>query len=62
MDSSKAVWTSKTFWVNIVAVVGIIAQVSTGTEVIDVEAQVAILAVINLILRLVTGKPITWRK
>ena len=56
----KKFWLSKTFWINLVAIGAIIAQWVTGNEVIDAEAQVAILAVINLILRLVTNKQISW--
>jgi len=57
----KPIWTSKTFWVNIMAVVVMALQTQTGF-IIDLEAQAAILAVINVILRAVTGPPVSWKK
>ena len=56
----KHFWKSKTFWVNLLGIGAIVSQWATGTEVIDAEAQVAILAVVNLVLRLVTKEAITW--
>ena len=53
MDS-KPFWQSKTLWVNALAFVALLVQ-SLGTGfVIGAEEQLGILAVINLILRLVT--------
>ena len=57
---AKYFFTSKTFYLNILAIAGILVQYFTGTEWIDAEAQVTLLAVINLILRMVTKKPIIW--
>ena len=51
---------SKMLWVNAIALVAIIVQYATGQEVLDIEAQATILAVINLILRLITNRPIGW--
>ena len=56
----KKLYTSKVFWVNLITLGGIIAQYATGNEVLDIEAQAIILAVINLVLRIVTNKPIAW--
>ena len=56
----KKIWASKTLYLNLLAIVAIIVQYTTGQELLGAEAQVAILAVINLILRMVTGKPIKW--
>ena len=50
---------SKTLWVNAIAAVAGIVQVITGNAWLDVEAQVAILGVINLILRIVTKQPLS---
>ena len=50
---------SKTFWVNIIAIAVMLAQAKYGF-IIDAESQLAILAVINLILRAVTKEEITW--
>ena len=51
--------TSKTLWVNFVALAGIIAQGQFGF-VIDPAAQLAMLTVINLLLRAVTGEELVW--
>ena len=59
MDN-KVWYTSKTLWWNALVIVGIIIQAVTGKEIIDPEAQVLILGVINFILRLVTKQPIGW--
>ena len=56
----KKVYQSKTFWINVLALIAMVAQTQLGF-VIDAETQVAILAVINLILRIVTGAPIEWK-
>lgn len=55
----KAFWLSKTFWVNVLAGVAIVAQALWGW-VMDPEVETSILAGINLVLRLVTKEPITW--
>lgn len=52
MDTKKW-YASKTLWVNILAVAGIIAQGQFG-YVISPQVQAGILGGINLILRLVT--------
>ena len=56
MDGKKF-YLSKTFWVNLIALVAIVAF---GIEAVSPETQVAILAVINMILRLVTKEPVVW--
>ena len=48
---------SKTFWVNLVALVALLIQSQTGF-VITPEEQTAIVVVINMILRAVTKEPI----
>ncbi|MBI5410157.1 MAG: hypothetical protein HZA14_12405 [Nitrospirae bacterium] len=55
----KTIWQSKTFWVNILAVIGILVQTQTGF-IIDPTSQAAILSVINIILRLITKSPVVW--
>ncbi len=57
----KSIFTSKTFWVNVIGIVAIVVQTTTGKLLIDAEAQVAILAVINVILRAITKEPVTWK-
>ena len=59
---TKPWYISKTLWINALAVIAIITQGVTGNMYLDAELQVAILAVINLILRLVTGQPVKWGK
>ena len=48
---------SKTFWVNLIALIALIVQTQTGF-VITPEEQTAIVVVINMILRLVTKEKI----
>ena len=56
----KKFYTSRTLWVNLIALIAIILQLATGKEVFSLEAQASLLAVINLVLRLVTKKPVGW--
>ena len=55
----KQRYESKTLWVNAIALVAIILQSFTGF-IIDPESQAAILIVINLVLRAVTGDEVTF--
>lgn len=56
---SKTWWTSKTLWVNVLAIAAAIVTNQAGIE-INAETQVSILGVINLILRIVTKEPVNW--
>ncbi len=60
-NSSKAkpFWLSKTFWVNIIAIIFMMVQYFTKW-VADAGTQALILGVINLVLRLVTKQPVNW--
>jgi uncharacterized membrane protein len=58
-ESGKKLLKSKTFWVNLLALVVIVAQTFTGF-VVSVEIQASILAIINVILRVVTKEEIIW--
>ena len=56
----KPWYTSKTLWVNLLAVIGSIiigTQVTTETWA---EISVGLLALVNVILRLVTGEAVSW--
>jgi len=53
--NTKRWYTSKTLWANLLAIVALVAQAEFGYA-LDVEAQAALLAVINLILRALTKK------
>lgn len=61
MTEQKVWWKSKTFWVNVIAVGAIVAQSQFGYVLLP-EGQVAILALINLILRKVTKEEIVWKE
>jgi hypothetical protein len=56
----KKFWESKTFWLNFLALIGIIVQSQTG-YVISPMIQGIILTMLNTILRLVTKEPIVWK-
>lgn len=47
-------------WVNIIATIGIITQTVTGHDVISPEVQGIILALINIILRIITKHELTF--
>ena len=55
----KKFYLSKTFWVNILAVIALVIQSQFG-YVISPETQVSILAVLNILLRAITKTEITW--
>jgi len=55
----KLWYTSKTFWVNILAIIAIVAQGIWGW-VFSLELQTAILLLINIILRAITKEEIVW--
>jgi len=57
---NKKWFLSKTFWVNILAIAALIIQTQTGF-VFSPEAQVSVLALLNIILRAVTKSPIEWK-
>jgi len=57
MDS-KPFWQSKTFWVNIMAAVGMVVQSQT-TYVLDPEMQAGIIVAINIILRFITKEGVS---
>jgi len=56
----KKWYLSKTFWVNGLAIIALIAQGQFGF-VIGPEIQVALLGFINLVLRLATKTEIVWK-
>ena len=58
MDS-KPWYTSKTLWVNAIAFAALLVQSFGSGFIINAEAQLGILAVINLLLRLVTKTEIS---
>ena len=59
--NQKNFWKSKTFWVNLIAIIVFVIQMLWIKDfVIPVEIQGAILAVINFILRWATKEEIIW--
>jgi hypothetical protein len=50
---------SRTLWVNIIATVAIIAQGAFGNFIIDPEMQVAVLGMVNVLLRVITKVPLS---
>jgi len=54
---AKKLRNSRTFWVNLIALGAIIVQTMTGVS-ISAQEQAAILAVINIALRIITKESI----
>lgn len=54
----KSPWRSKTLWVNALALAAMLVQHYTGTDYLDPETQTGILAVVNLVLRVLTKEPL----
>lgn len=60
-EQEGTVWyASKTLWVNVIALVAMVGQGVTGHVLVSLELQATILAIINMVLRFVTKKPIVW--
>jgi hypothetical protein len=57
----KRWWLSKTLWINAIAFVGMILQWKFGM-VLPVEAQVGIMAILNMLLRFDTDQPLVAKK
>ncbi len=57
----KKILTSKTLWVNLLAIICLVIQSRYGW-VISVDYQAEILAMINLVLRAITKEPLKWEK
>lgn len=56
----KKWYTSKTLWVNVIALAGAVGQELSGHGLLSAETQIALLGLINIILRLATNKSIKW--
>lgn len=56
----KSIYKSKTFWVNVIAIVAFGIQSKFG-YIIDETVQVQLLGIINIGLRMVTNQPVTWK-
>jgi len=53
MEENKKFWKSKTFWVNVIALASMLARARFDL-VLSAEEEIAILAIVNLVLRAVT--------
>lgn len=58
---AKLWYKSKTIWVNLIAVSALIIQSQTGF-LISLETQVALIVIINLVLRVITGEELELMK
>jgi hypothetical protein len=56
---NKQWYLSKTLWVNLIALIALVLQSQFGF-IIDAESQMALLLVINLVLRAITGDEIVF--
>ena len=56
---NKPFWKSKTFYLNAIAIVLIAVQSNYGLEVIPLQLQGTIIAILNLIVRCITSTNIT---
>lgn len=59
--NAKAWWMSKTLWVNGLAGLALIVQGFDGQPWCDPTIQAGALAVINVLLRLLTGQPVSTK-
>lgn len=58
MEYKKNWWKSRTVWVNLIAFSAFMAQAVSGHEVLTVEAQGVVIAILNVILRFDTNSGI----
>jgi hypothetical protein len=57
--SFKTIWKSKTFYVNLIAMIAFVIQHKYG-YVIDEATQVQILSGLNILLRTVSSEGVSW--
>jgi len=50
----KKWYMSKTLWTNFLMFIGIAIQEITGTDILPMELQIQIIAIVNILLRLIT--------
>lgn len=55
----KKWYRSKTIWINMLMAASVLYQVLTGDDILDADAQAVIILIINIILRIITGKPLS---
>lgn len=59
MNGKKKWFASKTLWANIIAIAAIVIAAQTG-HTLTAEAQVTILGVVNILLRIITKEQLEW--
>lgn len=60
---SKPFWMSKTLWVNALAIAGMVLVGQAGITTEQwAEISGVVLATVNIVLRFVTGEPVSWSK
>ena len=57
---SKKWWKSKVLWFNILSIIAMMLQTGSGILIAPAEIQVTLLAIVNVLLRSITNKNITW--
>lgn len=58
--TGKSIFISKTFWVNLIALLAMGVQALNGKWVLTPEIQASILSAVNIALRFITKTPVTW--
>ena len=58
----KPFWQSKTFWVNVIAVLILVADYLFTNQIIPAEWGVLALGILNIILRFMTSQAVTTSK
>ena len=56
---TKSFWKSKTLWLNVIAIAGMVAEYFIANQIYSPETHAIVLAVINFGLRLVTNTGLT---
>ena len=59
VEESKQFWKSKTLWVNVLFLGGVVF--TELSNVLGAEGTVTVAAILNIILRTVTKNPLKWK-
>jgi|LakMenE01Jun11ns_1017448.scaffolds.fasta_scaffold5962342_1 hypothetical protein len=58
--SFKSIWKSKTFYVNLIAMISFLIQHKYG-YVVDEAMQMQVLTVVNILLRTISSEGVSWK-